>query len=390
MILESPGSILSDGQGLRVPPLMSVLVLLTRVRLARLFMSELGSRRTQSLGSRCSRRQGGAGPRVAPIPLDIGGWLENSASVSQMRERAESIAAAAGSGSIKTMAAPKYQVKTVVTNHAKRPVIVYRHAAMIRLTHWVGVVCVTLLLLSGLQIFNAHPALYLGQASDFRQPIASIGAGEKDTRQIGATKIFEYSFNTTGFLGLSGSSNDDQRAFPAWLTLPGYQDLAAGRRWHFFFAWLLFLDALIYLIYSIVSGHVWRDLVPSAGQLRHIGTSILDHLRLRFPRGEESRHYNVLQRLTYLVILFILVPLLILTGLTMSPGLDAAFPFLTDALGGRQTARTIHFICAFTLVGFAIIHVVMVLLSGVWNNMRSMITGWYVIKPETHPHGQAG
>ena len=102
---------------------------------------------------------------------------------------------------------------------------------------------------------------------------------------------------------------------------------------------------------------MWRDLIPSARQLRHIGSSILDHLRLRFPRGEEARHYNVLQRLSYLVILFIVVPLLILTGLTMSPGLDAAFPFLTDALGGRQTARTIHFICAFTVVCFAIIHV---------------------------------
>jgi thiosulfate reductase cytochrome b subunit len=97
----------------------------------------------------------------------------------------------------------------------------------------VGVVCVTLLLLSGLQIFNAHPALYLGQVSDFGHPIASIGAGQKDARQIGITKIFGYSFNTTGFLGLSGPSSDDQHAFPSWLTLPGYQDLAAGRRWHF-------------------------------------------------------------------------------------------------------------------------------------------------------------
>lgn len=277
-----------------------------------------------------------------------------------------------------------------MANPAKGPEIVYRHSAMIRLTHWVGVVCVPLLLLSGLQIFNAHPALYLGQASDFAQPIASIGARQEGARIMGVTKIFRYSFDTTGFLGLSGPTNDDQHAFPSWLTLPGYQDLATGRRWHFFFAWLLALDGLIYLVYSIVSGHVWRDLIPSTRQLRHIGSSILDHLRLRLPRGDEARQYNVLQRLSYLIILFIVVPLLVLTGLTMSPGLDAAFPFLTDALGGRQTARTIHFICALTLVGFAIIHVVMVLLSGVWNNMRSMITGWYVIKPESHPHGQAG
>jgi thiosulfate reductase cytochrome b subunit len=276
-----------------------------------------------------------------------------------------------------------------VTDRAKRPEIVYRHSAMIRLTHWVGVVCVILLLLSGLQIFNAHPALYLGQASDFTQSIASIGAAQKDTRLIGVTRIFGHSFDTTGVLGLSGPTNEEQPAFPSWLTLPGYRDLAAGRRWHFFFAWLLVLDGLTYLVYSIVSGHLWRELIPSARQLRHVGSSIIDHLRLRFPRGDEARHYNVLQRLSYLLILFIVVPLLVLTGLTMSPGLDAAFPFLTDVLGGRQTARTIHFICAFIVVCFAIIHVVMVLLSGIWNNMRSMITGWYVIKPESHPHAQA-
>ena len=276
-----------------------------------------------------------------------------------------------------------------MTDRAKRPEIVYRHSAMIRLTHWVGVVCVTLLLLSGLQIFNAHPALYLGQASDFTQSIASIGAAQKDTRLIGVTRIFGHSFDTTGVLGLSSPTNEEQPAFPSWLTLPGYRDLAAGRRWHFFFAWLLVLDGLTYLVYSIVSGHLWRELIPSARQLRHVGSSIIDHLRLRFPRGDEARHYNVLQRLSYLLILFIVVPLLVLTGLTMSPGLDAAFPFLTDVLGGRQTARTIHFICAFIVVCFAIIHVVMVLLSGIWNNMRSMITGWYVIKPESHPHAQA-
>lgn len=276
-----------------------------------------------------------------------------------------------------------------MTDRAKRPEIVYRHSAMIRLTHWVGVVCVTLLLLSGLQIFNAHPALYLGQASDFTQSIASIGAAQKDTRLIGVTRIFGHSFDTTGVLGLSGPTNEEQPAFPSWLTLPGYRDLAAGRRWHFFFAWLLVFDGLTYLVYSIVSGHLWRELIPSARQLRHVGSSIIDHLRLRFPRGDEARHYNVLQRLSYLLILFIVVPLLVLTGLTMSPGLDAAFPFLTDVLGGRQTARTIHFICAFIVVCFAIIHVVMVLLSGIWNNMRSMITGWYVIKPESHPHAQA-
>ncbi len=265
--------------------------------------------------------------------------------------------------------------------------LVYRHPLVVRVTHWVGVICLAILLMSGLQIFNAHPALYTGQASDFAHPVASIGTEQRDGREIGVTEVFGHTFNTTGFLGLSGKHGGDEHAFPAWLTLPSYQNLALGRRWHFFFAWVLVLDGLIYLIYSLASGHVWRDLIPSWGQLRHIGASILAHVRLRFPRGEEAKHYNVLQKLSYLIILFIVLPLLILAGLTMSPGIDAAFHWLTGLLGGRQNARTIHFVCAFIIVGFATVHVMMALLSGLWNNIRSMITGWYTIKPEAASHG---
>lgn len=271
---------------------------------------------------------------------------------------------------------------------AHRASIIYRHSVTVRLTHWFGVTFMTMLLMSGLQIFNAHPALYLGYASDFAHPIASIGTQQEGNRQIGVTTVFGHSFNTTGVLGVSGKPDDDEHAFPQWVTLPGFQDLATGRRWHFFFAWLLLFDAVIYVIYGLAWGHVRRDLIPSSRQLRRIGTSILDHLRLRFPRGDEARGYNVLQRLSYLGILFVVMPVLILTGLTMSPGLDAAFPFLTLILGGRQSARTIHFVCAFLVVGFAFVHVAMVLLSGVWNNMRSMITGWYAIKPEANRHGE--
>jgi thiosulfate reductase cytochrome b subunit len=267
--------------------------------------------------------------------------------------------------------------------------LMYRHSVIVRLTHWIGVVCVTILLMSGLQIFNAHPALYLGRASDFANPVMSIGPKQASDRQIiGVTTIFGHSFNTTGVLGLSGASNRDAHAFPAWLILPSDQDLATGRRWHFFFAWLLLFNGVIYLIYSLAFGHLWSDLIPSARQLRHVGISFLDHLRLRFPRGAEARHYNVLQRLSYLGILFVIIPLLILTGVTMSPGLDAAFPFLTSVLGGRQSARSIHFVCAFLVVVFTIVHITMVLLSGPWNNMRSMVTGWYKIRPEASPHGK--
>lgn len=276
----------------------------------------------------------------------------------------------------------------------ERGTFIYRHSVVVRLTHWVGAICVATLLASGMQVFNAHPALYFGAASDFSHPVFSIdaerrGAERRGDEEIGVTRIFGHAFNTTGALGINGPSNEEQRAFPAWATLPSYQDLATGRRWHLFFAWLLVFDGLIYLIYSAASGHAWRDLIPSASQLRHVEASILDHIQLRFPRGEEARRYNVVQQLTYIAVLFVVVPLLIATGLTMSPGLDAAFPFLTDVLGGRQSARTIHFICAFLISSFAVVHVTMVVLSGVWNNLRSMMTGWYELKPPARRDAEA-
>ena len=261
----------------------------------------------------------------------------------------------------------------------------YRHRLLIRVTHWIGVISMAILLMSGLQIFNAHPALYFGAISDFEHPALVITTQEKDGHTIGVTTIGGVTFNTTGLLGLSAGGTDEH-AFPSWSVLPRNQDLGGGRRWHFFFAWVLVLDGLAYLLYSLWTRHVQRDLIPTREQLRTIGASILEHARLRFAHGEEARHYNVLQRLTYVLMLFIVVPLIILAGLTMSPGLDAAFPNLADLFGGRQTARTVHFICAFLIVGFVIIHVAMVILSGTWNNMRSMITGWYAIQKESVRH----
>ena len=218
---------------------------------------------------------------------------------------------------------------------------IYRHRFWVRMTHWVNVVCMTVLLMSGLQIFNAHPAFYWGNISDFDNPVAAIGT------------------------------------FPDWVTLPGSQWLAMGRRWHFFFAWLFVGNGALYALLAIASGHFRRDLVPTPSALRQIGHSIRDHLRLRFPKGEEAKHYNVLQQLAYLAVLCVLCPLIVLAGLAMSPQLDAAYPWLLSIFGGRQSARTIHFLCAFSLLGFVIVHLLMVLVSGVWNNLRSMVTGWY-------------
>ena len=254
------------------------------------------------------------------------------------------------------------------------------HPAWVRITHWINALVLLVLLMSGLQIFNAHPALYWGNFSDFDAPILSMSAAETmQGEDVGITTIFGHPFMTTGVLGLSrdDQGNPRERGFPAWATLPSFQALALGRRWHFFFAWIFVVNGVLYVAAAILARHFWRDLVPSRGQLRHIGRTILDHLRLRFPRGEEARRYNVLQKLSYLFVPFVLGPLIVLAGLAMSPRIDAGFPWLPVVFGGRQSARTIHFLCAFAFLAFVIVHIVMVLLSGVWNNLRSMITGWY-------------
>jgi thiosulfate reductase cytochrome b subunit len=261
--------------------------------------------------------------------------------------------------------------------------VIYRHSATVRVTHWINALVLLVLLMSGLQIFNAHPALYLGQKSDFSDPILAMGTMRDGDNLQGVTSIFGHAFNTTGVFGLSGDADSgyEDRGFPWWATLPGHRDLALGRRWHFFFAWLFLFNGLAYLLWSLGSGHLRRDLAPSGKELRHIGASIAEHARLRFPKGEEAKRYNVLQKLTYLFVALVLLPLMLLTGLAMSPGMDAAFPILLDVFGGRQSARTIHFIAASGIVLFFVVHIVMVLLTGVWNNLRSMITGRYEIEP---------
>lgn len=264
-----------------------------------------------------------------------------------------------------------------------RPEVIYRHSGAVRLTHWVNALVLLVLLMSGLQIFNAHPALYLGSKSDFNDPILAMGATQQGDSVKGVTNVFGASFDTTGVFGVvvDPDGGMEERGFPWSVTLPGHRDLATGRRWHFFFAWFFLLNGLAYLIWSLGSGHLRRDLAPSGKELKHVGASILEHARLKFPRGEEAKRYNVLQKLTYLFVALVLLPLMLLTGLAMSPGMDAAFPFLLDMFGGRQSARSIHFIAASGIVIFVVVHLVMVLITGVWNNLRSMITGRYVVEP---------
>lgn len=261
--------------------------------------------------------------------------------------------------------------------------LIRRHTLTVRVTHWANVLCLSTLLLSGLQIFNAHPRLYWGKyGADTDHAVIAVDSQKRDGELHGFLRIGSLSIETTGILGASREGDAiTARAFPGWLTIPSYHDLGAGRNWHFLFAWLLVINGLIYLIHGLWRGHIRRDLLPNRDQLqpRHLWQEVVDHARLRFAKGEQARRYNALQKVSYLLVALGLIPLMVLTGLTMSPGLDAGFPFLLDLFGGRASARTLHFITASMLVLFVVVHVLMVVLSGFWNNFRSMINGRYAI-----------
>ena len=264
--------------------------------------------------------------------------------------------------------------------------LVSRHSALVRLTHWINVFCFSLLLMTGAQIFNAHPRLYWGEyGADNDHAWLSVDSLQNGASVRGVLHIGSLTVETTGLLGASREGNAlAARGFPSWLTIPSYQDLAAGRRWHFFFAWLFAINGAVYLVAGLVSRHFRRDLLPTTTELApsHLAHEVVTHAKLQFPKGEAARHYNVLQKLSYMGVAFVLLPLMVLTGLTMSPGMDSAFHVLLDLFGGRPSARSIHFICASLLVAFVVVHVVMVLVSGVWNNLRSMVTGKYAIEAD--------
>ena len=255
--------------------------------------------------------------------------------------------------------------------------LVYRQTIWTRLTHWIWAVCLLFLLMSGLMIFNAHPSLYIGHQSGFGfdNAVLDIGAEQGPDGPRGYTTVFGHKFDTTGFLGYA---NGTARAFPSQVTVPSYYSLGTGRVIHFFFAWILVPTLLIWFVAALLTRHAGM-LVPRGRDLRGLPKDIADHARLRL---HHTRHYNVLQKLSYAGVLFVLLPLMILTGLTMSPGFDAVFLPLLSIFGGRQTARTIHFICMNLLVIFVVIHILMVLLAGPLNELRSMITGWYRIDKE--------
>jgi thiosulfate reductase cytochrome b subunit len=264
--------------------------------------------------------------------------------------------------------------------------LVKRHRLSTRIWHWTNALTVFLMLMSGLMIFNAHPRLYWGQyGANFDGAWLEIGS----TANAGFLRVGSVSVPTTGVLGYRAEADGtiNRRAFPGWATIPSGYSLSAGRRWHLAFAWVLAIGLIAYWLTTLINRHAWRDLTPRPAELapRHLWQEIKDHARLRFPTGAAALHYNTLQKLSYFGVIFILLPLLVLTGLAMSPGMDAAWSWLIDLVGGRQSARSNHFICAMGIAAFIQVHLIMVVLAGAVNEIRSMITGRYRLPAEREP-----
>lgn len=235
--------------------------------------------------------------------------------------------------------------------------LVRRHALATRLWHWTNALSILVMLMSGLMILNAHPRLYWGHFGSEHDPAWLVLAPLEDT------------------------------AFPGWMTIPSHYSLADARLWHFAFAWLLVLAFTGYLVWGLLRGHIAKRLHITRAEWspRHILHDIVEHAQLRFPTGAAALNYNVLQKIAYGGVLFVLLPAMILSGLAMSPALDAAWPWLIVLFGGRQSARSIHFIAAMGLVLFFLVHMAMVVLAGPINEVRSMITGWYRLPQEKEP-----
>jgi thiosulfate reductase cytochrome b subunit len=223
-----------------------------------------------------------------------------------------------------------------------------RHATLVRVTHWLTTLAFLALLVTGVEILLSHPRFYWGETGNV---------------------------NTAPFFKLPLPASRDMVPTGYGYVLPDQNGWS--RYLHFQSAWLLVLTGLFYVAFGFFNGHFRRNLLPAAGDLspRALATSIAGHLRFRRPSEEEAWRYNVLQRLTYLLVIFALIPLVIWTGLAMSPGVVSAFPALVNILGGQQSARTLHFFVSGLLVLFLLVHLVMVSLAGFRNRMRAMITG---------------
>jgi len=225
---------------------------------------------------------------------------------------------------------------------------VYRHRLITRIWHWINALAVLVMIPSGLMIFNAHPRLYWGNyGANFDQAWLKLPQ------------------------------------WPGWLTLPSHYDLAGARHWHLFFALVLAFSLLVYLLWSLLNRHIQRDLRIQKAELApaHLVEDLEAHWQLRFHDPANPKAYNIFQKVSYALVLFVLLPLLILTGLALAP---AMWPWLADMFGGRQSARSLHFIAMALTSGFVVVHLTLVILAGPINEVRSMITGWWKL-PEEEP-----
>ena len=215
-----------------------------------------------------------------------------------------------------------------------------RHALSTRLWHWLNLLCVVVLFMSGLTISNAHRRLYWG----------------------------DWGFEASqAWLMVP--------RFPDWMTIPGYYSLAVARDWHILMAWPFAVGLLFMWIAMMVNRHFKRDIVTKRREWRPsaIWRDVVEHLKLNFDHHEGK--YNFLQKLAYGLVLGVFLPMMIFTGISISPGMEPTFGWLVDLLGGRQSARSLHFIFAFAIAGFFIVHVLLVILSGPIRQMQDMITG---------------
>lgn len=264
----------------------------------------------------------------------------------------------------------------------------YRHPLPVRLWHWANALAVLVLLLTGLLIFDIHPHLYWGEAGQEGEGAFLSFSGAHLDRKIPDTdlQIGSHHWNTTGRLG-DVIEDGFGGKYLLVATPPEDWQFGATRGWHFAFAWFLGLSLPAYALYLFLSRRLTRTLLPTRGELRaaSLGRELWAHLRLRRAHGEAARHYNSLQKLTYLVVIFVLIPGMVLSGLAMSNTLSAAWPSLSGIFGGHQSARSVHFITAMLLLAFLLVHVFQVCAAGFVNLMRSMITGRFVVERETAP-----
>ena len=245
----------------------------------------------------------------------------------------------------------------VVTAASARP-----HARWVRISHWILAFSVLTLAFSGFVILMAHPRLYWGEAGNDLMPALielPISPNYKHSGWAERTPIFE----------------DNAGAVSANRTYEIFNQNGWGRSLHFLAAWFLVIPGLVYLLTGFFAGHFRSHIWPRSHELPLVRTDVLDHLRLRIRRATGGPHYGVLQKISYSFVVFLAAPLIVLTGLTMSPTVTAAFPFLLKVFGGFQSARTIHFAAFAALLLFALVHLVMVVASGFKHQMRAMTLG---------------